>query len=258
MIDWSAPRRDLLVWYDANARDLPWRRTRDPYAIWVSEIMLQQTQVATVIPYYERFMARFPTTAALAALLALVQRGGGASGQLLDVSAVMALALQVPGNKLRHRVPRDSGGSFGVKQAVFPYVVLMCLASRKAGAPVKWVEDRLEHLGAATSATARLTHIEAAVDADGVHVGQDDMPYAEARRIVGPDRQVGVTCKASRHLAMEAVDAGADYVAFGAFFPSATKAVTVVEADGRVVACAEHARSGVERLDCRRGDRGDE
>ena len=84
-----------------------------------------------------------------------------------SLHAVMALALKVPGNRLRHRVPRDSGGSFGVKQAVFPYVVLMCLASRKAGAPVKWVEDRLEHLGAATSATARTTTIEAAVDTDG-------------------------------------------------------------------------------------------
>lgn len=84
-----------------------------------------------------------------------------------SLHAVMSLALQVPGNKLRHRVPRDSGGSFGVKQAVFPYVVLMCLASRKAGAPVKWVEDRLEHLGAATSATARTTTIEAAVSKDG-------------------------------------------------------------------------------------------
>jgi 2-furoyl-CoA dehydrogenase large subunit len=84
-----------------------------------------------------------------------------------SLHAVMAMALKVPGNKLRHRVPRDSGGSFGVKQAVFPYVVLMCLASRKAGAPVKWVEDRLEHLSAATSATARLTTIEAAVASDG-------------------------------------------------------------------------------------------
>ena len=64
------------------------------------------------------------------------------------------------------------------------------------------------------------------LDCDGVHVGQDDMPYAEARRIVGPDRQVGVTCKASQHLAMEAAEAGADYVAFGAFFASNTKAVT--------------------------------
>jgi 2-furoyl-CoA dehydrogenase large subunit len=84
-----------------------------------------------------------------------------------SLHAVMAQALQVPGNKLRHRIPRDSGGSFGVKQAVFPMVVLMCLASRKAGAPVKWVEDRIEHLTAATSATARETEIEAAVDADG-------------------------------------------------------------------------------------------
>ncbi len=65
-----------------------------------------------------------------------------------------------------------------------------------------------------------------ALDCDGVHVGQEDMSCAEARRIVGPSRQVGVTAKASRHLAMEAAEAGADYVAFGAFFPSTTKAVT--------------------------------
>lgn len=56
----------LLSWYEACRRDLPWRRTRDPYAIWVSEIMLQQTRVETVVPYYERFLARFPTAMALA------------------------------------------------------------------------------------------------------------------------------------------------------------------------------------------------
>lgn len=84
-----------------------------------------------------------------------------------SLHAVMSMALKVPGNKLRHRVPRDSGGSFGVKQAVFPYVVLMCLAARKAGRPVKWVEDRLEHLSAATSATARLTTLAADVDDAG-------------------------------------------------------------------------------------------
>jgi A/G-specific adenine glycosylase len=60
-------RRDLGEWYRANHRDLPWRRTRDPYRIWISEIMLQQTRVAAVIPYYERFLARFPDVAALAA-----------------------------------------------------------------------------------------------------------------------------------------------------------------------------------------------
>ena len=58
---------------------------------------------------------------------------------------------------------------------------------------------------------------------DGVHVGQEDASYAEARRLMGKDRIVGVTCHASRHLAMEAAEAGADYVAFGAFFDTATK-----------------------------------
>jgi A/G-specific adenine glycosylase len=62
----GAMRRRLLEWYDRNARDLPWRHTRDPYAIWVSETMLQQTRVETVIPYYQRFLERFPTPEALA------------------------------------------------------------------------------------------------------------------------------------------------------------------------------------------------
>jgi len=84
-----------------------------------------------------------------------------------SLHAVMALALKVPGARLRLKAPRDSGGSFGVKQSVFPYIVLMCLASRKVGVPVKWVEDRLEHLLAATSSTGRLTTIEAAVALDG-------------------------------------------------------------------------------------------
>lgn len=66
--------------------------------------------------------------------------------------------------------------------------------------------------------------LAAELNADGVHVGQDDMSYEEARGIVGPDRIVGVTCHASRHLAMEAGEAGADYVAFGAFFETGTKA----------------------------------
>jgi A/G-specific adenine glycosylase len=63
----SAIRGPLLAWYDRERRDLPWRRTRDPYAIWLSEVMLQQTQVATVIPYWQRFLTRFPTVEALAA-----------------------------------------------------------------------------------------------------------------------------------------------------------------------------------------------
>ncbi len=60
-------RRRITRWYDANRRSLPWRETHDPYAIWISEAMLQQTQVATVIDYYHRFLERFPDVASLAA-----------------------------------------------------------------------------------------------------------------------------------------------------------------------------------------------
>src|SRR5579875_238219 len=64
--DLASLRCALLAWFSTQQRDLPWRRTRDPYAIWISEIMLQQTRVAAVIPYYERFMARFPNLLSLA------------------------------------------------------------------------------------------------------------------------------------------------------------------------------------------------
>lgn len=80
---------------------------------------------------------------------------------------VMARALKVPGNRLRLRTPPDSGGSFGIKQGVFPYVVLIGVAARVAGRPVKWIEDRLEHLAASVSATNRVTTLDAAVDAGG-------------------------------------------------------------------------------------------
>ncbi|MEQ1889562.1 MAG: thiamine phosphate synthase [Alphaproteobacteria bacterium] len=63
------------------------------------------------------------------------------------------------------------------------------------------------------------------VDADGAHVGQQDASYAEARKLLGPNKTIGVTCHDSRHLAMEAAEQGADYVAFGAFFPTITKDV---------------------------------
>lgn len=66
MSDVAPLRRALLAWYDRARRDLPWRRTQDPYAIWISEAMLQQTRVETVIPYWERFLARFPDVGSLA------------------------------------------------------------------------------------------------------------------------------------------------------------------------------------------------
>ncbi len=80
---------------------------------------------------------------------------------------IMARSLNVPGNRMRLKTPPSSGGSFGVKQAVFPYVVALGVAARVAGRPVKWLEDRLEHLSAATSATNRVTKIRAALDQQG-------------------------------------------------------------------------------------------
>ena len=67
---------DILAWFERHGRkDLPWQQGRDPYTVWVSEIMLQQTQVATVIPYYQRFMARFPDLTELARAAPLVRAG---------------------------------------------------------------------------------------------------------------------------------------------------------------------------------------
>ncbi len=84
---------------------------------------------------------------------------------------VMARALRVPGTKFRVRIPPDSGGSFGIKLSVFPYMVLAAIAARITGRPVKWVEDRVEHLIAASSGPNRITQIEAAVTKDGRILG---------------------------------------------------------------------------------------
>ena len=81
--------------------------------------------------------------------------------------SVAAAALGLPGSKLRLITPPDSGGSFGIKSAVFAYVVLMGLASRKLGVPVRWTEDRLEHLAGSSSASGRVTAVEAGFAADG-------------------------------------------------------------------------------------------
>jgi 2-furoyl-CoA dehydrogenase large subunit len=84
-----------------------------------------------------------------------------------SIHAVVARALKVPGNRLRLRTPPDSGGSFGVKQGVAPYAVLIAATARLVGQPVKWIEDRLEHLSASVSATNRVTTLKAAFDGEG-------------------------------------------------------------------------------------------
>jgi len=81
--------------------------------------------------------------------------------------SVAAAALGLRGSKLRLITPRDSGGSFGIKATVYAYVVLIGLASRKLGIPVRWTEDRMEHFAGSATATGRITGLEAAFAADG-------------------------------------------------------------------------------------------
>ena len=89
-------QRRVLQWYEAHGRDLPWRRTRDPYAILVAEILLQQTQVRTVIPHYERFLRRYPTVQALAgAPLAAIKRLTDPLGYKIRGSWLKTIALRV-------------------------------------------------------------------------------------------------------------------------------------------------------------------
>ena len=100
-------REALLAWYADKRRDLPWRHTRDPYAIWVAEVMLQQTQVATVIPYYRRFMERFPSVedlagASLDSVLAVWQ-GLGYYGRARNLHRAAALVC----DRYHGRVPSD-------------------------------------------------------------------------------------------------------------------------------------------------------
>ena len=96
-----AMRRALAAWYQANRRDMPWRRTREPYRIWISEIMLQQTRVAAVIPYYERFLERFPDVASLAE---------ATDGDLLSAWAGLGYYSRVRNMRAAARVVVEAGG----------------------------------------------------------------------------------------------------------------------------------------------------
>jgi thiamine-phosphate pyrophosphorylase len=99
------------------------------------------------------------------------------------------------------------------------------LQVRLKGASEAEITEAVRVLGPISRAhdVALILNDDPALACDGVHVGQSDTPYAQARRLMGRDRIVGVTCHDSRHLAMEAAEQGADYVAFGAFFPTPTK-----------------------------------
>ena len=132
---------DLLAWFDRERRDLPWRRTKDPYAIWVSEAMLQQTTVAAVIPYFERWMARFPSVEALAAasveeVLSLWQ-GLGYYRRARNLHAA-AQSMAASG------VPRDHAGWRAVA-GVGPYTA-GAIASIAFGEAVPLVDGNVERV----------------------------------------------------------------------------------------------------------------
>lgn len=88
-----------------------------------------------------------------------------------SVHTVTAISLNIPSSKLRHRSPANSGGSFGAKLTIFPYIVVLCICARIAGRPVKWIEDRYEHLASASTAPNRVTKVEAAYNDEGLISG---------------------------------------------------------------------------------------
>src|SRR4029453_2638561 len=87
------------------------------------------------------------------------------------VQPLIAGALRVPGHRLRLTAPPSSGGSFGIKQAVLSYILLLAAVSRKTGVPIKWTEDRTEHLTAASASSDRLGTVAAAFTRDGELTG---------------------------------------------------------------------------------------
>lgn len=148
-----------MAWYDAVRRDLPWRRTKDPYAIWVSEVMLQQTQVATVVGYFERWMVRFPTVEALAAadesdvLAAWQGLGYYRRGRLLLQGARWIVA---------HGMPTDAAGWTKVP-GVGAYTSA-AIASIAFGEPVSLVDGNVERVYArltGSRSTGRALHVAA-------------------------------------------------------------------------------------------------
>jgi thiamine-phosphate pyrophosphorylase len=118
------------------------------------------------------------------------------------------------GRELAHALDAGDVGALQIRQKDVPDEVIA--AAVDALSPIAQARSVAVILNDRPDLAARL-------GCDGVHIGQDDAPYAEARRLMGRDRIVGVTCHDSRHLAMEAAEAGADYVAFGAFFDTSTK-----------------------------------
>src|SRR6201997_5012730 len=137
-------RPKLLAWYDAHARELPWRESRDPYRVWVSEIMLQQTRVAAVIEHYHEFLRRFPTVEKLAAAReSSVLAAWSGLGYYRRARMLHAAAKLVAG-KLRGEFPRTV---HGLKQlpGIGRYTAA-AVASIAFGEPVAVVDGNVERV----------------------------------------------------------------------------------------------------------------
>lgn len=169
-------RTRLLAWYDANRRDLPWRRTRDPYRILVAEYLLQRTRIASGSPYYERFLERFPTVGDLAAAplddVLVVWEGLGFYGRARNLHA----AAQSIVKRHRGEVPR-SYDELASLPGIGPYTA-GAVASIAFGIPVPAVD------GNVTRVIARLFRIR-----ENVTAGTVRRRIAEiAARLVSPER----------------------------------------------------------------------
>ena len=140
---------DLLAWYDRHRRELPWRRNRDPYRVWISEIMLQQTRVETVLPYYERFLESFPTVEALAAapIDEVLARWSGL-GYYRRARQLHASA----GRIAREGFPGDAAGLAGLP-GIGPYTAA-AIASIAFGEAVPVVDGNVERVVARRLALA--------------------------------------------------------------------------------------------------------
>jgi A/G-specific adenine glycosylase len=164
----------LVVWYARHGRDLPWRRTRDPYAIWVSEVMLQQTRVETVIPYYRRFLSRFPSVESLARaslddVLKLWENLGYYARARNLHEAARRIVAQYGG-----RLPRDPAGIRGLP-GVGPYME-GAIRSLAFGEPVPAVDGNVRRV------VARLFAVGDPIDAPATRRALEEL----ARSLVPP------------------------------------------------------------------------
>jgi len=172
----SEVRARLLAWYDANRRDLPWRRTRDPYRILVAEYLLQRTRIASGTPYYERFLERFPTVRDLAAAplddVLSVWEGLGFYGRARNLHAAAQSIVQRHGGE----IPR-SHAELASLPGIGPYTA-GAVASIAFGIPVPAVD------GNVTRVIARLFRIR-----EDVTAGTIRRRIAEiAARLVSPEQ----------------------------------------------------------------------